>query len=65
MNQAILVLLADQVNQFFLECLVIQLLFFLVLPFHLSHQEYLETLQGPFHLNNIDMISSYPAANIF
>lgn len=65
MTQAILVLLADQVNHLFLERLVIQLLLFLVLPFHLSHQEYLETLQGPFHLNNTDMISSYPAANIF
>lgn len=50
-NQAILVLLADLVNHLCREGLVIQLLLFLVLPRHPSLLEYLETLQGPFHLS--------------
>lgn len=62
-NQAILVLLADLVILPCQEGLVFQLLLFLVLPLHLSLLEYLETLQGPFHLDNNDTMSSSPAAN--
>lgn len=64
MSQAILVLLADLVNHLYQDCLVIQSLLFLVLPFRPSHLESLETPQGPFHLDNIDTMSSYPAASI-
>lgn len=51
MSQAILVLLADLVNHLYQDCLVIQSLLFLVLPFRPSHLESLETPQGPFHLS--------------